>query len=207
MKLAAAQKSVMDKILAKVIRRGRGSVFFGVEFLDAGKPEAVRQALSRLARKGTIKRVGISLYYYPAVNDKLGGKLPPSANSIAEAIAQRTNSRILPAGALSANLLGLSTQVPAKRIYLTNGPSRNMTVGPYELSFRHVSPRRMAAKGDAGLVFEALRFFRRGNGAEAAALRLRKSLPAEVKAQLSHGLGYAPIWMRPLLEQIAGNKK
>jgi len=203
MKPQKISKSVEGRVLAKVVRRGRGSVFFGMEFLDMGRPDAVRQALSRLARASIIRRIGTSLYHYPAINEKLGGELPPAADAVAQAIARRTDSRIVAAGALAANLLGLSTQVPAKRVYLTNGPSRNIAVGSYSLSFRHVSPRRMASRGDiSAMVFEALRYLKQGNAAEEAAARLRRSLPAEAKAQLRRDLRHAAVWMRPLLERI-----
>ena len=114
--------------MASVVRRGRGSVFFGEDFRTMARPEAVRQALSRLARAGTIRRIGTGLYHYPAINEKLGGELPPATDTVAQAIARRTGSRVVATGAQAANLLGLSTQVPAKPIYLTNGSSRSVAV-------------------------------------------------------------------------------
>lgn len=163
----------------------------------------MRQALSRLARAGTIRRIGTSLYHYPVINAKLGGELPPSADAVAQTIARRTDSRIVAAGALAANLLGLSTQVPAKRVYLTDGPSRSIAGGSYSLSFRHVSPRRMAARGViSAMVFEALRYLKQEHVTEEVITRLRRSLPLIAKAQLRRDLPHAVIWMRPLLERI-----
>lgn len=182
-------------------------MFFGTEFLNVGHPAAVRQALSRLTRAGTIRRIGTALYHYPEVNNKLGGELPPPADAVARAIARRTDSRIVATGALAANLLGLSTQVPAKRVYLTNGPSRNITVGSYSLSFRHVSPRRMSVKGESSaMVFEALRYLKQENMTEEAVTRLRRALPPEAKAQLRRDLQHATIWMRPFVERILSKK-
>ena len=196
-------KTIEKKIMEKVVRRGRGTVFFGTEFLDAGHPDAVRQALSRLARTGTIRRIGTAFYHYPAINNKLGGELPPSADAVAQAVARRTGSRIVATGALAANLLGLSTQVPAKRAYLTNGPSRSITVGSYSLNFRHVSPRRMAVSGEiSAMVFEALRYLKRDNSNEEVVKRLRQILPSDAKAQLCQDLRHATLWMRPVIERI-----
>lgn len=207
MKAKATTKSLENGIIAKVVHRGRGSVFFGVEFLDMGRPDAVRQALSRLARAGTIRRIATGLYLYPAFNGKLGGELPPSADAVAHAIARRTQSRIVPTGALAANQLGLSTQVPAKRVYLTNGPSRSIIAGPFSLTFRHVSPRRMAVRSEIGaLVLEALRYLGKGNAGNDVIARLRRALPREAKADLRRDLPRAPIWMRPLVERIAGEQ-
>lgn len=205
MKQKKTIKSLEDRILATIIHRGRGAVFFGAEFAGMGRQDAVRQALSRLARAGTIKRITTSLYHYPLFNTKLGGELPPSADAVAQTIALRTDSRIVAAGALAANQLGLSTQVPAKKVYLTNGSSRNISVGPYSLSFRHVAPRRMAARGKiSALVFEALRYLKPENINAGVILHLKKSLPAEAKAQINKDLKHAAAWMRPLLAQILG---
>mgnify|MGYP001264941666 CR=1 FL=1 len=207
MKPSKPIKSVQESVLSKIIRGGRGAIFFGEGFLSLGNPEAVRQTLSRLTRRGTIRRIGTSLYYYPAFNSHLGGELPPSADLAAQAIAKRTDSRIVATGALAANLLGLSTQVPAKRIYLTNGPSRNLSIGTHLLSFRHVSPRRMAARGKiSALVFEAIKYLRQKEMTEEVVSRLQHSLPVTAKAQLLKDLKHSAIWMRPILKRIIEGK-
>ena len=59
------------------------------------------------------------MYHFPQVNTRLGIPLSPDADEIAEAVARQTGSRIAPSGALAANRLVLSTQVPAKSVYLT----------------------------------------------------------------------------------------
>ncbi|HBW23284.1 MAG: hypothetical protein A2X28_06380 [Elusimicrobia bacterium GWA2_56_46] len=208
MKQKKAIKGIEGRIIASIIHRGRGAVFFGTEFLNMGRPTAVRQALSRLARVGTIKRIGTSLYYYPSFNEKLGGELPPSADAVAQAIARRTDSKVVASGALAANLLGLSTQVPAQRVYLTDGPSRNINIGAYSLKFIHVAPRRMAAKGKiSSLLFEALRYTKPENVNDDVIARLQKALPPEAKKQLRKDLRHGAIWMRPLLARIIGTGK
>ena len=56
---------------------------------------------------------------------------------------QRT--RLQPAGAYAANILGLSEQVPAKAVFLTDGPSRTVKIGPTTIQLRRTTPRNMAA--------------------------------------------------------------
>lgn len=195
--------SLEDKIMASVTRRGRGFVFFGDDFLPFGSPEAVRQALSRLTRAGTIRRIGMGLYHFPAINEKLGGELPPSMDTVARAVARRTGSRIVATGAQAANLLGLSTQVPAKPIYLTNGSSRSVAIGNYSIVFRHAGPRRMGVRNDISvLVFEALRYIGRASVDDQVVARLQRSLPADAKAELRRDLHRASIWMRPIVQRI-----
>jgi len=180
-----------------------GYVFAGNDFLDLGNLVAVQQVMSRLTRNGKIRRIGTALYHYPRINEKLGGELPPAPDMVALTIARRTDSRIVPSGALAVNVLGLSTQVPAKMIYLTNGPSRDITVKPYTLRFRHVAPRRMAAKGKiSAIVFEALRYLKENNITDEAIDKLRSGLSAEAKTQLKRDLSHATGWMRPYIHCI-----
>ncbi len=192
-----------DRIMASAARRGRDCVFFGEDFLSLGSPEAVRQALSRLARAGKIRRIGVGLYHYPSFNEKLGIEVSPTMDAVARAIARRTGSRIVATGAQAANLLGLSTQVPAKPIYLTNASSRSVAVGNYSIAFRHVGPRRMGVKHDISvLVFEALRYIGQANVTDQVVDRLWRSLPADAKAQLHRDLPRASLWMRPIVQRI-----
>ncbi len=45
---------------------------------------------------------------------------------VAKAIARRSSWRIYPSGNLSLNLLGLSTQIPEKVVYISDGPQRTV---------------------------------------------------------------------------------
>ena len=106
--------SMQDKIVERLRRQGQGKVFTPKDFLDLGSRESVDQALSRLAKAETVQRLGRGLYCYPKINKRLGIIISPDVDEIASALARQTGSRIAPSGAMAANRLGLSTQVPAK---------------------------------------------------------------------------------------------
>lgn len=199
----------VDKQIVVMTRGyGRGSVFTASDFFALGTWPAIRQALTRLTRQGVIRRIGVSLYHYPRINEKLGGEIPPPPDVVALAVARKTGSRIVASGALAANLLGLSTQVPAKMVYLTNGPTRMITVDPHTLSFRHVSPRRMAAKGKlSGIVFEALRYLKATNVTGDVITKLKRNLSADAKTELRRDLPHAAGWMRPYIQQIIAEER
>lgn len=196
----------VDKQILVLIRsHGRGYVFTSSDFFAVGSWSAVRQALSRLTRRGVIRRIGVSLYHYPRINKTLGGEIPPAADVVALAVARKTDSRIVASGALAANVLGLSTQVPAKMVYLTNGPTRTITVDPHTLSFRHVSPRRMAANGKlSGIVFEALRYLKETSITRDVIAELKRNLTVDAKTELRRDLPHATGWMTPYIKQIIG---
>jgi len=121
-----SKKSLEESVLKRFRSRGRGAALTPSAFLDLGSRPVVAMALTRLVRRGALKRVSRGVYVYPKQN-KLLGELAPSPQEVAEALARRGGERLLPSGAQAANLLGLSEQVPAKIIYLTDGPSRTAT--------------------------------------------------------------------------------
>jgi hypothetical protein len=97
------------------------------------------------------------VYDFPNEHPVLGA-LAPSAEDIARALAGRDRTRLQPAGAYAANALGLSEQVPAKAVFLTDGPARTVKVGPTTIQLRRTTPKNMAAAGRlSGLLIQALR--------------------------------------------------
>ena len=68
---------------------------------------------------------------------------------VAQAIGRRTGSRVALSPAAIANRLGLSTQVPAKPVYLTDGRSRSVRVGNQTIRLKHVAAKRLPDKDDA----------------------------------------------------------
>jgi hypothetical protein len=101
---------------------------------------------SRLAAKGTIRRLARGLYEYPRMHPELG-MLSPDIDQVAKALAGKDRICLQPSGAYATNLLGLSEQVPAKVVFLTDGPSRIVKIGRQEIQLRHTTTRNMAAAG------------------------------------------------------------
>ena len=149
--------SSVNQILRRVRAHGRGSVFTPADFLDLGSRAAVDQALSRLTKDGRLRRLARGLYDYPQVHSQLG-PLAPTPDAVAKAFARETGSSLQVTGAQAANALGLSTQVPARSVYLTDGPSRRIVLGKRVVDVRHASPKHLVAAGSmAGTVVQALR--------------------------------------------------
>lgn len=143
---------ITDTIKAKPA----GELFFPSDFRFAGSEAAIKMALSRLVKEKTIKRVAHGIYYIPAYNPLVGDVLP-SLDKIAEAIAKRDHVTIKPAGSYALNKLGLSTQVPMRQVYISNGPHRTIKVGKGEIRFKSASHRKLALQGKiSSLVILAL---------------------------------------------------
>src|SRR5580704_17381490 len=139
-------KSIDSQVLTAIRSRGRGAVFVPADFFEIGSREAIDIALHRLARKGTIRRLARGVYDFPKQHPVLG-PLSPSADTVARALAGRDRTRLQPAGAYAANALGLSEQVPAKAVFLTDGPARTVEIGPITIQLRRTTAKNMAAAG------------------------------------------------------------
>ncbi|WFU52014.1 DUF6088 family protein [Sinorhizobium terangae] len=182
--------------------RGRGGVFTPSDFLDVAERAAVDQALSRLVKAGKLRRLARGLYDFPKVHPQLG-PLSPTPDDVAQALARETGSRVQIAGARAANALGLSTQVPAKSIYLTDGPSRRVVLGKRVVDLRHASPKHLIAPGSAaGTVVQALRHMGAVRARDVAQIAARR-LSVSDKKKLASTAVQAPAWMRPTLVSIA----
>ena len=65
-------QTIDAKLISRIYGSGRGSAFTPNSFLDLGSRAAVDKALSRLAAKGTIRRLARGLYEYPREHPELG---------------------------------------------------------------------------------------------------------------------------------------
>lgn len=169
-----------------------------------GSPLAVRQALSRLARQGTIRRVGPGLYELPRPGKLLKQPVVQSPDELVRAWARKNGLRVVPSGAHAANLLGLSTQVPAKIVYYTNGRTQTLALGPYTVRLLNRGPKTMDVRGRlAPLVLPALRHLGRNGVTPKVVRHLRSTLSRKDKAELKGNLHHAAAWMRPVIDEIA----
>ena len=199
-------QAIANKIVSRIYGNGRGWCFTPKEFADLGSTESVRIALFRLVKKKTIRRLAKGLYDYPLEHEQLG-LLSPSPDAVARALAYRDAIRIQPTGAYATNLLGLSEQVPAKIVYLTDGRARRVKLGGREIRLKHTTPRNMTTAGRiSGTVIQALSFIGKDRLTTVHVETLRRKLSADDKKCLSNDRIHAPSWMYKWLRQISEEK-
>lgn len=200
-------RTIDGQIRLKIRKSGPGTVFTPTSFLKLGGRAAVDKVLSRLTSEGIVRRMARGLYDVPQTHPKLG-LLPPSIDAVAKALAGRHGIRLQPSGAYAANMLRLSEQVPAKVIFLTDGPSRKVKIGNQEITLKQAAPRYLGAAGrTSGLVIEALRYLGKENVNPLRIGHLRTLLSAGDKSGLLKDLQLAPAWMHSHLRFIAGDAK
>lgn len=195
-------QSVRDKLVKRIYAKHRGWVFTPNRFLDLGSRRSVDEALSLLEKAGTIRHLARGLYDYPASHPKLG-TLSAQPDAIAKALSESESTRLQPSGAYSVNLLGLSQQVPAKYVYLTDGASKRVQVGKLEIQLKQTTPKNMKTAGRAsGLVIQAFRYLGKDGVTDKGVAQLKRTLSAEDKIKLWKDRIYAPAWMHEHFKQI-----
>jgi len=197
-------QTMRDHIVARIERFGEGKAFTAKDFLDVASRATIDMALSGLTREGAIRRIRRGLYDMPKVNPALGGKLSPDIDEAARAIARRQKLRIVPEGAWAANLLGLSTQVPSKIVYLSDGPTNEVLIGRRTIQFKHARPKALAGpEGKSALVVQALRHLGKENVGTREIETLRAELSPSDKRKLLKETRFGVDWIYKVASQIA----
>jgi hypothetical protein len=157
-----------------------------------GTDAAIRKSLSRLTKKGQLSRLAQGIYYIPKTDPVLG-KLLPSAEQVAQKVAEKEKVHIYPTGVYALNRLGLSTQVPTKLVYLTDGVPRLLTIGKMKVRFKPTTPKKLALKGPISrLVVLALDELDTTQQDPERDRKLRALLLQEDPKKLKHDLRLAP---------------
>jgi len=193
-----------DQIVARIERLGEGKAFSAKDFLDIASRTTIDVTLASLTLSGKIRRIRRGLYDMPKVNPSLGGKLSPDIDEAARAIARRQRWKIVPDGTWAANLLGLSTQVPSKIIYLTDGPTNEVLIGRRTIQFKHARPKALAGpEGKSALVVQALRYLGKDNVGPHEIGTLRAELSLADKRKLLKETRFGVDWIYKVASQIA----
>lgn len=192
--------SVEYKVNKSISNFRRGKIFFPSDFSELGTAVAVRQALSRLEKKGVLVRIASGIYLYPKTHKTLG-VLHPSIEAIAQAIAKRDKARIIPTGINALNKLGLSTQVPMNTVYLTDGTSRTVNIGNRKIKFKIASPKILSAKNETVvLVIMAMKELGQDSINPQVLKKVTPLLRKIEPDTLQHDLKLAPTWIKETLE-------
>ena len=137
--------SLSQQIMQLAEEAPEGAPLCSNALLNLGKRPAVDQALSRLARNGSLLRIGQGIYVRP-VTTRFGPR-PPAIEKVIPALSKLWNETIVPGGSHSANVLGLTTQVPVQPVYLTSGRDRKLKLGEQTVLLRHAPAWQLVTPG------------------------------------------------------------
>lgn len=174
-----------------------GEIFFISDFAKPDNYEAIRKSLQRLAKKGAIERIAKGIYLLPKKHQNLG-TIYPKADQIAKAIAKRDKARIIATGSTAMNQLGLSTQIPLKQVFLTDGSTRNIKVGKQSIQFKKTNPKNLSINHRlTNLIIQALKAIGEQNVTPEQLNKIQSIIQksGERELVLEH-IPNAPIWIQ-----------
>jgi len=152
------KQSIENALLSRIYGHGRGWVFSQKDFAMLGRRSAIHVALHRMVEKGKIRRVIRGLYDYPKYSSLLNQELSPDIDQVARALARKFRWSIQPTGPAALNLMGISTQVPGRHVYLSTGPNRSYEIGTTTLNFQHTVAKDAAFElSESALIVHGLK--------------------------------------------------
>jgi hypothetical protein len=196
-------QSIEHKIVSRIYGKGRGWVFSKKDFARLGSPGSLDLALHRLLKKGTLRRVLRGLYDYPKFSELLAQWLSPDIHQIAQALSRKFGWNIYPSGPTALNLMGLSTQVPGRIVYLSDGPTRSYTVGNTVLTFKNTALKETGFKLiESGLIVQSLKSLGQDGITPQVIGSIREWLKPELRPKILKDTQIATGWVYDAIRRI-----
>jgi len=196
--------SLRQSIERLLRKHGRGYAFTRTDLRDLASTGTLGRVLARMAQDGTIRRLAPGLFDYPRLNERLGGRLSPDIDQVAQALSRKFRWTVAPQGALAANRLGLDLQVPARYAYLSDGPTKRIRVGNRTIQFQHARPKDLRANSVlSATVIQALRHLGRDAVDQNVVQHLRHALSPRERRQLADDTRYGTDWIHEVAKQVA----
>ena len=192
--------SIEEQILAQIKNNEDGTIFLTEDFAQIANANALRVALYRLVKRGVLYRLASGIYVKPKTSQLLNQIVLPSLNDIAQAIAKRDKARIIPTGSFAMHALGLSEQIPLNVVYYTDGKARKIKIDNRNITFKKVSPKKLALKGKISkLAVLALTEIGKNSVNKSEEDKIVKLLKEENIEDLRHDLQLAPQWIAEIM--------
>ncbi len=192
-------KSINNQIEISIKNGQKGKILFAEDFKKLGSSEVVRITLFRLCKKGLIIRLSPGIYLYPK-RDKDSNIFYPSIHDVIKQIAKRDKAKIIPTGLYALNALGLSTQVPMRFVFLSDGTAPTGKNGKVRVTFKKTAPKNLSYKSKVcSLVVFALKEIGKGNVNADKLTKIHEALSHETTEKIMHDTLLAPQWISDIL--------
>lgn len=197
-------KSIEYKMLSKIYGYGKGYAFSSSDFIKDFSINNIDKALSTLAQQNKIRRIARGLYDYPKYSEFLKQELSADIDQAARAIARKFNWQIEISGESALNLLGLSTQVPAKYIYLSNGPNRSYLIqDTMRLEFKKSALKNIGFKyKESSIIVQALKSLGKENITDDTITHIKAYLDPKLYEKILNDTKTATTWIYETIKII-----
>ena len=198
-----ATASTPAALLKAIQSQPPGWAFSACDFAEIGSRSAIDVTLHRMAAAGTIRRVMRGVYDHPRYSDVLEDHVPPDIGRVAAALARKFAWTIQPTGDAALNQLGLSTQVPAQAVFLSDGPRRSYTIGKTCLQFKPATLKEARYETpESGLLVHALKALGPQHIHQHVITTMAKTLTPELAERVLMETRNATGWVYDAIRQI-----
>jgi len=192
-----------EKFKKRINELGENAVFIANDFLDIAEYETVRKALNRLCDDGKIQKIFRGVYYCPRYSELLQEYEAPSPHQTAMAIARKFNWNIAPSGTTALNMLGLSTQVPAKWSYISDGAYNRFHLGNITIEFKRRNNREIGGMSyKTALIIQGIKALGKDNVDSTAIEKIRNTLTEDEKLTLLNEAKPTTVWVYQVIRKI-----
>lgn len=196
-------QSTYNKIISRIYGHGRGWIFSKKDFSDLGSRGAIDIALHRLNEANIIRRIARGLYDYPIYSELLKQQLSPDFNQIAKALSRKHGWTTCPDGETALNLLGLSTQIPARITYLSNGATKQIKIGNQTIYFKNTNLKETQLKDDKStLIVQALKALGKERIDDEIITCIKEQLTEKEKKRTLRSTKYITDWIYEAIQKI-----
>lgn len=192
-------KLIRDRINQSEI----GTVYVAVDFVDISDKTNINAYLARLVEEGLIRRVLRGVYDKPEYNDFLEEYVAPSPDKVANALARNFGWTIVPCGDTALNILGLSTQVPAEWVYVSDGTYKKYTYDNTTIEFKRTTNKEVSKLSyKTALTVQALKALGKEKIDDTVTNRLTKLLTTDEKKTMLEEAKAATSWIYEYIKLI-----
>ena len=196
-------KTNKEKIVAKIRRAPKGTLFSLKDFQSIGEYGAIKKVILGLVKEGALIHVYNGIYQKPNYSDFLKVNVSASPREIAEKYAKKNQWEIAPAGVMALNILGLDTQVPNTYHYISDGPTREIELkNGKKIKYRHVQEKDIKMSRTSSLVIEALKQLGRENITDYDLAKIKSKLDDEKMKQLRKDSTQSRVWIRDAIKKM-----
>lgn len=196
-------KTLIESCFYFIAGHGRGWAFSSSDLLGRYSRQQADTLLSDLAGQGKIRRVARGLYDYPGYSELLGKELSPNIDQVARAHARKFNWRIEVAGETALNLLGLSTQIPASYVYLSDGPNRRYDILGQTLEFKKSALKHIGFKyRESALMVQALKTLGKEHVTKTMINKLRQQIEPSLRDKILKDVKNATGWIYEVIQTV-----
>ncbi|HLX53348.1 MAG TPA: DUF6088 family protein [Aquella sp.] len=196
-------QSIENKIYSIIKGTGRGYIFSGADFTDKFNSSTIDWALANLVQEGKIRRLIRGVYDFPKYSKLLEQYLSPEIDNVAHALARKFKWRIEPSGDVALYLLGLSTQVPGRYTYFSDGPNRKYVIFGNQLEFKKIALKEIGFKyPESAILVQAIKVLGKDNITSEIIEKIRNKIDSKLYAKIIKDTKTISDWTYSAIKQI-----